>query len=394
MGQSKMPLDSLYLSSKITYFTIEDGQMKGEGLNAIKSIFSQSQFVCLGEKHQSKQISILVKAMVPFMKENNFTSAAFEVGPYSSKVLSNLSSPYEETIENLKEFNTKYYVKPVDFEPLIFFFGVEDAEFLQEISKNNINIWGLDQEFLTAPYFFMDLLFNNLNKEQQVKCRSLKLKATGSLMGLYRKDSLKTPNFNVYREILNDSDMNNYFTVFHDSLSKDMIKELRTSFEIYSVWDKPGGHKKRIDYMKGNFMKNYALEEQKEMLPKVFLKFGDVHMSKALSLGVFDLGNLTEELAKSNDTKSTSINCLRRYYFDSDSNKITDNMDSDVFRDFKRFATKDKWGIIDVASIKKDIENNKVGIDANNKELSGIINGFDYIFLMPMDSDETDNIEK
>jgi len=159
MAQSSTPLiDSAYVASKTSYFTIENGTIGGAGLKDVKQLINESQFVVLGERHGTTQTSKLTAALIPLLKKSGYDDFAVEVGPHSAKKLMDLSKDAKNTRQNLNEFYTHYFDKEIDDIPIPFFSGVEDAEFLQGAAENKIELWGLDQEYYTSTLFLMDEL--------------------------------------------------------------------------------------------------------------------------------------------------------------------------------------------------------------------------------------------
>ena len=87
-----------------SYFKIEDGKLKGAGADLLKTEFSESQFVLLGEYHGDAMISKFTEAIIPELAENDFKYFGVEVGPHSAKKLMRLSEE-NKTVENLYHFN-------------------------------------------------------------------------------------------------------------------------------------------------------------------------------------------------------------------------------------------------------------------------------------------------
>ena len=54
-----------YIEKHTAYFTINNNVFEGNGKEVIKKFVNQSQFIVYGEMHDSKQTSIITKALMP-----------------------------------------------------------------------------------------------------------------------------------------------------------------------------------------------------------------------------------------------------------------------------------------------------------------------------------------
>jgi len=201
-------IDSNYISSKTTYFTVKNDKIYGEGSETLIQIFKESQFVVFGERHNSKETSNLVAALIPVMSDHSFKNICLEIGPHSATKLKELMIPYQSTLENLKAFNTKYYHKNEDGITIPFFGGIEDAKFLQNVSKFNMNIWGLDQEYFYSVLYLTDeLLSEAKNLEDFPAIQSLKQKTDEVIHKWFLKEKESEEEIDVFSEILKDADV-------------------------------------------------------------------------------------------------------------------------------------------------------------------------------------------
>ncbi len=384
-------LSTNYIEKHAAHFTIDNGNINGKGARMIKKMVNTSQFITYGESHNSKQVSIFTKALMPLLKKADFNYFAIEVGPSSAKKLTALSTPAEKTMENLKLFNTKYTVTQggETAEPIPFFTGVSDAEFLQEARMNNMELWGIDQEYYYGTFFLLDELVNTVkNKPNYSKIVQLK---NGAMQIMYKHfiDELTKKNDGAYTLIRKEKAVNNFFSAFDQSNSaaQDIIKNLKISWDIYIRW-RNDSHVDRISYMRNNFMKHYRNAEKKEKRPKVFTKIGSLHASKLYSNGAFDIGNLTEELAQQNGTVSTTINTW--IPFSKTKDGIQNNLEK-YKRSYGRYATltklakQDQWTIVDLRSIRKDIFKGKIALPNNGDyhRLKKLIFSYDYQIMLP-----------
>ncbi len=400
-GIQKTPLlDSAYVSSKVSYFTINHGKILGTGKPVITKLFKESQFVILGELHNSKQTSYLVNSLVPIMAENQFSTSAFEVGPNTAEILKRLSSPWSETVEHLKKFNSKYYHPRIQREVIPFFGGVEDAEFLRTMAKYKMHFWGLDQEYYYSIFYFTDeierlLISDNLNSD---KIRELKvhldqlvekwmlarptLKKEGKADAIFESIS-EDPAFIEYCKAVEKTQNNQAITILND---------LKVSWNIYCNWRK-GSHQDRISYMRNNFLKKYKEADS----PKVFVKVGQMHASQIISNAAYDLGHLLENMAVKNGSVCTNINSAVRYH--NYSGEMQDNMKSESIKIkrekvFLQFGKKSEWTLIDLKSIRNDLLENLIYLPQNGDfhRIRELIEGYDFQLILPLDDGVTPNL--
>ncbi len=394
-------LDSDYIASKTAYFSVKEEVISGKGLETLKQIFQESQFVVFGERHSSLTTSLLTTALMPLMNENAFNAMCLEVGPHSANKLKELMTPAEKTIENLRKFNSYYYNKEIDDVPIPFFAGIEDAQFLEKASKYNMDIWGLDQEYFTSILYFTDELLAQAKEEKDYpNIKSLKEKADKVILEWLIKGKNLEEEIDVFNGILNESDVQAFFNVVEHSSPKAsaILKDLKISWDIYSRW-RDGSHVDRITYMRNNFLKYYKAEKKKNAkAPKVFLKFGQLHASQIMTNGAYDIGHLANELAKKENAKCANINSWTRYYLED--GKEIDYLEeyADFYKSFKLFisqAKREEWTIIDLKSIREDINNNKIQLPENSDlhKINSLIQGYDYQLILPLDQDPNYNID-
>ncbi len=388
-----------YLEKHTAYFTINNNIFEGKGKEVVENFINESQFIVYGEMHDSQQTSIITKAFIPLLKQAGFDYFALEVGPTSAQVLTKLSTPAKKTIENLHTFNTKYAITELDEVdyPIPFFTGISDAEFLQEASANEMEFWGIDQEYYFASFFLLDeLLETIISNPNFSEMKILKEKANQAMIKHFMKE-LADDNYETYKNIIKDNHVVHFFNSFKktNTRAQQIIDDLQTSWDIYIRW-RDDSHVDRISYMRNNYMKHYNKASETKKLPKVFTKIGSLHASKLISNGAFDIGCLTEELAQKNGTYGTSINTWKPYELENDS--IVNNLER-YKRSFKRYklftdlSKQDKWTIINLKDIRKDLKKGVVVLPINGDyhRLKKLIESYDYQIILPVDEDVKPN---
>ncbi len=384
-------IDSAYIASKTKYFTIKDYQFEGEATNAIKQMINESQFIVLGESHGSNETSILTAAMIPLVKKAGFDNFAVEVGPYSAKKLMELSKPADNTVKNMHDFYTNYYFKELDDSHIPFFHGVEDAKFLQAVAKNDIELWGLDQEYYSSIIYQADELLKLAKDKSNFEAiQKMKNEADKVIRKLYTEDEASDDGIDLFKMMLEDEKIKTFFSQFNekDIVATELIKDIKISWDIYTRW-RQGSHEDRISYMRENFMRNYNAKTKSGKTPKVLCKFGRLHTPQIISGGCYDVGHLANELATENGTVCSNISLLNRYQTFSGSMK--DNLKGSVY--YKRIKAimvqgkMDEWTFIDLKSIRSDLKNGKAKLPKNGNyhDLRSLIEGFDYQIILPLD---------
>lgn len=388
-----------YIKKHAAHFTIENGEFQGKGKKMIQELVNSSQFITYGESHDSKQVSIITKALMGLLKKANFKHFAIEVGPTSAEKLTELSTPSSKTIENLYAFNSKYSVSQGDETaiPIPFFSGIEDAEFLQQASKNGMQLWGLDQEYYYSPFFLMDEMMRTVKNTPEFKrINGLKLLAQQAMFKDFMAEVQEKVD-DAYPLIVKEEAVQNFFNAFSkgNTRAQKIIQDMKTSWDIYIRW-RNDSHVDRISYMRNNFMEHYNTALKTEKTPKVFTKIGGLHAHKLFSNGAFDIGFLTEELAQKNGTISSTINTW--IPFSKTEKGIVNNLEK-YKRSYGRYAIMTKlakenqWTIINLREIREDFLKGKISLPTNGDyhKIRRLIFGYDYLIMLPADEEITPN---
>jgi hypothetical protein len=366
-------------SSDITSFTypfnIKNNKLIGLGADTLKNVIRESQFFMLGEEHFSPQISELTNVLLPYFSSNGYKNFALEVGPFTAKIIQREI----KFKKSLYQFNSSFYAKYKDV-PIPFFDGTKDDEFIKTALKNNFKLWGLDQEYITAPLFLLDEI--NRNAKDSISTKELYNNAKEYLTQQLR--SFNSEKENQYFEMFdNDNDFTKYIKQCNNPKQKEIIEALSISMDIYKQqnWN---GNQVRMEYMKRNFSNNYKIAQKKDSFPKVLIKMGSMHLGWGKSwLGIYDLGNMINELANYNDTKSVSINCFSRY-IEEENGTISDYMSDQEGKKLSlilELATKDSWTLVDNKKIIELTRNRKIKL---NNDLNFLLSRYDYILFAPL----------
>ncbi|KGO78804.1 hypothetical protein Q763_16590 [Flavobacterium beibuense F44-8] len=386
---SQVKTDVDLIKDNTFYFKIEEGNSFGEGFDILKKEICNSQFVILGEEHFSAKVSEFTNSIIPALSENGFKYFAAEIGSNSANIITELI----KNNENLYDFNTRVN-NLVGEIPIPFFDGEEDEVFLKSFLKNDFEIWGLDQEYLTSQVFLIDRLYQLSNKS--AKLQSVYLIAKEFIISETKKGR-NDKKYKVFTTLLNSEITNGFFEKLNkeDKETSKIISDLKKSWEIYSLREKNdlyGSIHERLKVMQDNFISNYNRALKTEKQPKVFMKIGGVHASKGRSHhNIYDIGNFLMELANFNDSKSVHILIFPSAYLNNDGT-ISENIekeDEQIFNPVVDFES-NKWTLIDLRSIEKSSWNYKI----QSESLKDYMYRFDYIVLTPASKQTKLNYKK
>ncbi|MEO1031777.1 MAG: hypothetical protein AAFX55_10260 [Bacteroidota bacterium] len=388
------PLDTELLKTFTNYFTINEGELRGDGAQVLKDVIRNSQFVVYGEIHGSEQTSIINEALMPILADSGFKYFAIEVGPHSAEKLTALSTPAEKTIAQLKAFYSAYTVVQGEEAavPIPFFDNLGDAKFLQAARQDGMQLWGLDQEFYFSAFYLMDELTKTAKNDPNHQTIVQLQNQAKAIMFKHFMAEFKEENDGAYSLIIKEPAVENYFKAFDASNKKAqaIIKDLKISWEIYINW-RNDSHVDRISYMRDNFMKNYNDALKTEKQPKVYTKIGSLHARKILSNGAYDIGELVQSLAEENGTEATTIGSWKPYEIAEDGSVI--NYFEKYKRSYKRYkifmplAKQDQWTIVNLKAIRIAIENGTIILpkDGSYHKLRQLVYAYDYQLMLPAD---------
>lgn len=356
-------------------FKIENNKVIGPGADTLKRIIERSQFFMLGEEHRSPQISKLTNILLPYFANAGYENFALEVGPFTAGIIE------KEIRKNnsLYGFNHSFYLENNDI-PIPFFDGKEDDQFIKTAIKNKFKLWGLDQEYLTAPLFLLDEIFkksahNDLANDAYVKAKTYLKKELDDLNNDKKN--------NYYDMFIGDNSFTEYIKYADKLAQQNIIAALKTSMHIYKISHSKLSNELRSSYMKRNFSLYYNSVHSK-ILPKVLIKMGSMHLGWGKSwLDIYDLGNMVNELAMFNNTRSTSINCFSRFITNEDGT-ISDYMEDEDGKNYAlilELATKDEWVLVDSKKIMEAAKKKRTKL---NTDLMFLLSRYEYILLAPL----------
>lgn len=382
------PLDSTHMAAHSYAFSVgEDGVITGEGSNILAELAADNQFFVFGEYHGSVQLAAFTNGLFPILHQQGYKHFAIEVGPHSSKVLTELSDKPENTTSQLHRFYSEHYNTEADDIAIPFFEGKEDAVFLQKARELNFDLWGLDQEYYVSFDYFSERLLLYL---PQTKALKQDHKAAQQAFSMHMKRDMEEDDYGPFTKIKKDSTISLFLGHF-DKIeeAQSLIEAIKTSWDIYAyqeVNDNYSNNNQRAAYMKHNFSDYYHHATLIEESPKVFFKLGGMHSGVGRSpLAILDLGNMVSELANMNGTGAVHLNAMRR--FSQQDVGITDWLAKGSrwtkgYEPLLAQARLDRWTLVDLRPFRSMLWNRQL---STSDKLAFKINHFDFMLLPPAD---------
>ena len=224
---SQKELLSTDLDSFCYKFKIENEKIVGTSYEILSSKISESQFILLGEQHYASEISLFTNSLIPILSKNSFKYFVAEIGPNSSKKL--VSELQKKG--GLFNFNTKYNDLTGEI-PIPFFDGKEDELFLKTALKNDFQMCGIDQEYLTSQFFLFDeILELSKNKKNILPAHDNATKFMLAEFKQYWKDS----KHKIFEKYITSIEINTFFelTDKKNAAVQKIISDLKISWNIY-----------------------------------------------------------------------------------------------------------------------------------------------------------------
>lgn len=363
------------------YFSLgHDLELNQEVVEKLSKDLQEARYVGLAELHRSRNLSLFTVALLKLLHKEGFNQFALELGPYSAQMLQHISSQPSEIRERIRQINQTYGSKLFDIAPFVFADRMEDALFLEKAAELNVNLWGLDQEFFDSFELHLDSVFA-LSPKDNEQVMNLYQECKSNIKK-WRKKEIRKRDFAYTCTLLEDQFLQDFFNQFEgNALAEEYIQAIKVSLEIYCKNEQgKGSNQERANYMKRNFEEYYRRAEMMGSQPKVFVKMGSVHLSKATSIfGVEDLGKYLTERAQSEESAYLNIRHLRRY------RNGRDLIGKKGWREvglLMQLGKKNMWTLTDLRPIRKRLE---AGEYTTDKHISYELRNYDFLLIPPND---------
>jgi hypothetical protein len=349
-------------------FRLEQTTFNGAAWDTITSKAQKSQFVLIGEAHFTNEIPLFCDALTSKVKFDNLFC---EIDPYSSQII-------QSKIQTLNDDQLRKY--QLEFGNTFSFYSLSpEFSLIKKLVKSGTNILGIDQILMVADRLICsDIKLKTKNQLAKKIYQKIEDKSKEWFAKFLENQSnpiyLLTEDFNKNLEQLASFKLSNY--------EMEIIDKWKLTSKIYQEQS----HHLRVQLMKNQLMKNYAQWGHKKNL----FKFGAVHLPKGESLlKIYDIGNLINNLADSKFNASLHIMVVGKSgtqgspFKNFPEEKV--NASSENLKALKPFfgivVDQNSWYCIDMLPIRKKLD--KGEIQSNDKELSRIIRGYDYVVIIP-----------
>ncbi len=382
-AQENTVLDSIINANKYV-FTVEDDRIIGE---AAKQFLIQearsSQFFVIGELHFNQETPVFTKAILNLLQNHGYNNYAIEIGPYSEKVISEFLS--KKGGKSLLADFIKKYDPDNQSNPIAFMDALDEVEIVEQALKANYSIWGVDQEFIYAPNFLLDKIYelSSLQATNQLAFEESYRQAKQQWSHLIL-DSTKYR----YQHILNDKTINSFFETssVYSEESTQIIQYIRESTEIYDYYARRKGYENlhgRAQLMRTYFYDYYNRAKMKNDLPKVVVKLGSMHTTHGRSPGyVYDIGNALGEFALYHNSKAFNISVGGATYVRKNGEVIDRLQYTPEYETLYKHQAPDAFTIIDLRAIKKAAFNRVIRLNPEkDRDFLNLLMSHDTVLL-------------
>jgi hypothetical protein len=350
-----------------TSFIKENNDFKGLGWDKIISLAKKSNNVLIGEDHFTNETPFFVTQIAAQIKFDNFF---FEIDPFTAKILQQKMETL--SADALKKYTTSY--------GNTFSFYAFDLEFelLQQLHKTNTKFHGTDQILLVGDRLICNELMQVTKSEKAKEIYKSIRDESKNHFDAFLKDQ-KTPFY------LLTADFEKKITELSLlKLSKEeqkIIEALKLSAKIYKSDD----HHLRVQLMKNQLMAVYGEWVNKKNL----FKFGANHVTKGEGfLEIYDIGNLVNNIADSQFSKSLNIMIIGKTGFHASpfkgfpAGKIDETSESlKSLKPLFKLVSGEEWQCFDMVALRNAIREGKVKV--NDIKLMRIIKGYDLVVIIP-----------
>ena len=355
------------------YALSQDGtQFSGPGWDRLRTALQQSQFVLVGEEHGLAQIPLFTAAIAQVFNPAVFVA---EIDPYVAQTLTQLSAQPGLPVAYERQYP----------EALCFYDRQEEFELARTLHRQQVRLVGIDQVYgSTAAPFYQQLagLVKNsatkaylLHQARRYQHQQLGFEQAGEEEWVIEKQSQATV----------DSLLN--LTKAESPAAHQMAQAYVTSYTIY----KSQSHQARLNLMKRNLLHELPLGKS---LPRTLFKLGANHAARGLSPATFgefyDVGNLAQNLADSQDQKSLHLCIIGRQgtqstgtnlFFPAKNSSRYTAADKARYKVFLDQVTGSDWLLVDLRPARRALTSGKLQI--SDVSLQRTILGYDYLVVIP-----------
>jgi len=360
-----------FAKNNVSTFSKNENSFTGSGWEKIIEQAKKSDNVLIGEMHFTNEIPAFFSALTAEIKFDNFF---VEIDPYSAKIL-------ETKIKTLSAGELKKYRS--NYGNTFSFYALEpEFNLLQQSIKSNTKIFGTDQISSVADRLICSELQKTTKSPEAKKIYKIIEDSSKVYFDKFLKSKGSPEGFPFY--FFTNEFQKNLTDLSALKLSREeisVIESMRLSAKIYQEQS----HHLRIQLMKNELMKVYPEWDDKKNL----FKYGANHLAKGESLlKIYDIGNVVNNIADSKFKNSLHIMIVGKSgsqgspFKDFPEQKITEN-DNYVkpLIPLLKTVNGEDWHCFNMAPLREALEQNKIVV--NDVELSRIIEGYDFVIVIP-----------
>lgn len=375
-------------------FSIENGQLNGNGADSLMSEIKKSHFVLLGETHDDAKIAEFTNQLLHELQELDYQFFLTEHGRFGLQMLLEDARNDSTLVAGIRRINSFEFARLNEY-PFPFLTGIEDARFVSTALKHGYQIYGIDQEFFYSFPFLFDKLFQNSSQSNSLKASYET--ALAFLLDEYEKD-LTQENYPVCEKLLASKEIQTYLNLISKEPGlREIVDDIRRSWEIY---EKNRTNRQESFAMRGDLMKkrfnSFYDSTRNNSKSKYLIKLGALHTMRGTTpLGIDDIGETVHQTALKNEQKDLNIYFVFRYYLDDEEELgYFDNSEgnSTWLKERKALMLQgepDRWTIIDLRKLKNSVESNNLFV---YQPIHDIMNRHDYVIIPPASRDVIENL--
>ncbi|MEI8279592.1 MAG: hypothetical protein WCG87_07485 [Bacteroidota bacterium] len=347
-------VDNAITTNSYTLQIDKNGDLTGTGAAFIMKKAASSQFIMIGENHNTKEIPELTTSLFKALnKQYNYTHLALEQdAPMMRKVS---QPPYKANKDSIFSLAAQY---PYGFT----FVSDQELAMIADITRYltiGNAIWGLDQSF-GAIHVVDEIMRKNpkaiIADTILNKIRSLETKRDLDKYTHYMSHGINKNHLAQLSKFKTGDPSNPIDFGINSLIMSDSIYTFMNTHRAFE------GCELREHYMKTRFIEEYYKSVSTgEQIPKVLIKMGTSHIMAGFepNTGVLNIGSFIREGAIANESSSYSINAsiYRTDNSDWDYNKYEHN---EVYKLFTRHASVNNWTLIDLHALKSLYYNGKM----------------------------------
>lgn len=354
VGQDSLTLE--VMQPLTHYFTIENGQLVGDGAEFLKREMTNSHIIMLGEYYPSARIPEFSNAIISDLDKLNFKNLILGTGPITTKIISNLSSDSEPFPKKLNQLHRKYLMEKNGkfYTPFPDFKTIESSQFVQSARKHNWSISGIGKESYSGFKMLLDEMYFNLSKSDKQHFQKLYQATTDSIEQFYKTHF---PDLLPFSSALKQLDLLDEFLIKMAQTPENIELVAAFEFSLNTCWlqankDFFAKNKKRVQIEKQLLRDALSSTGFDFNNDKLLIKMHQESLTKGISVDLFyEVGSTLFELAEYHNRKSLTIGFAQRFVKENDQEKdllLSENINSLRLKNLIKLGEKKKWTIIDL----------------------------------------------